>query len=29
LRLTLVREGYAETGGKRFRLRPKLLEPGF
>jgi IclR family transcriptional regulator, pca regulon regulatory protein len=27
--LTLVREGYAETDGKYFRLRPKILELGF
>lgn len=27
--LTLVREGYAETDGKYFRLRPKVLELGF
>ena len=27
--LTLVREGYAETNGKLFRLRPKVLELGF
>lgn len=27
--LTLVREGYAETDGKYFRLRPKMLELGF
>ncbi|WP_210482659.1 IclR family transcriptional regulator domain-containing protein [Microvirga antarctica] len=27
--LTLVREGYAETNGKYFRLRPKVLELGF
>jgi IclR family transcriptional regulator, pca regulon regulatory protein len=27
--LTLVREGYAETDGKFFRLRPKILELGF
>jgi len=26
--LTLVREGYAETDGKYFRLRPKVLELG-
>jgi IclR family pca regulon transcriptional regulator len=27
--LTLVREGYAETDGRYFRLRPKILELGF
>jgi IclR family transcriptional regulator, pca regulon regulatory protein len=27
--LTLVREGYAETDGKYFKLRPKVLELGF
>src|SRR5262245_46451237 len=27
--LTLVREGYAETDGKYFRLRPRVLELGF
>jgi IclR family pca regulon transcriptional regulator len=27
--LTLVREGYAETDGKYFRLRPKILELGY
>jgi IclR family transcriptional regulator, pca regulon regulatory protein len=27
--LTLVREGYAETDGKRFRLRPQVLELGY
>jgi IclR family pca regulon transcriptional regulator len=27
--LTLVREGYVETDGKHFRLRPKILELGF
>lgn len=27
--LTLVREGYAETDGKYFRLKPKILELGF
>lgn len=27
--LTLVREGYAATDGKQFRLRPKILELGF
>ncbi|MFG1192552.1 IclR family transcriptional regulator [Xanthobacter sp. YC-JY1] len=27
--LTLVREGYAETDGKLFALRPKVLELGF
>jgi len=27
--ITLVREGYAETDGKYFRLRPKILELGF
>ena len=27
--LTLVREGYAETDGKYFNLRPKVLELGF
>lgn len=27
--LTLVREGYVETDGKFFRLRPKILELGF
>ncbi|GGK50920.1 IclR family transcriptional regulator domain-containing protein [Salinarimonas ramus] len=27
--LTLVREGYAESDGKYFRLRPKVLELGF
>lgn len=27
--LTLVRDGYAETDGKYFRLRPKILELGF
>lgn len=27
--LTLVREGYAETNGKHFHLRPKILELGF
>ncbi|WP_332116805.1 IclR family transcriptional regulator [Azorhizobium caulinodans] len=27
--LTLVREGFAETDGKRFALRPKVLELGF
>src|SRR4051794_35694010 len=27
--LTLVHEGYAETDGKLFRLRPKVLELGF
>jgi IclR family pca regulon transcriptional regulator len=27
--LTLVREGYAETDGKYFRLRPKILDLGF
>jgi IclR family pca regulon transcriptional regulator len=27
--LTLVREGYAATDGKHFRLRPKILELGF
>jgi IclR family pca regulon transcriptional regulator len=27
--MTLVREGYAETDGKYFRLRPKILELGF
>lgn len=27
--LTLVREGYVETNGKYFRLRPKVLELGF
>ena len=27
--LTLVREGYAETDGKYFSLRPKVLELGF
>lgn len=27
--LTLVREGYVETDGKYFRLRPKILELGF
>src|SRR5712691_9511978 len=27
--LTLVREGYAESDGKYFRLRPKILELGF
>jgi len=27
--LTLVREGYVETNGKYFRLRPKILELGF
>ena len=27
--LTLVREGYVETDGKHFRLRPKVLELGF
>ena len=27
--LTLVREGYVETDGKYFRLRPKVLELGF
>src|SRR5260221_6255030 len=27
--LTLVREGYVETDGKYFSLRPKLLELGF
>jgi IclR family pca regulon transcriptional regulator len=27
--LTLVREGYAETDGKYFRLRPRILELGF
>jgi len=27
--LTLVREGYAETDGKHFSLRPKVLELGF
>jgi IclR family transcriptional regulator, pca regulon regulatory protein len=27
--LTLVREGYAETNGKYFNLRPKVLELGF
>jgi IclR family pca regulon transcriptional regulator len=27
--LTLVREGYAETDGKYFRLKPKVLELGF
>src|SRR4051812_19694415 len=27
--LTLVREGYAETNGKLFRLRPKVLDLGF
>ena len=26
---TLVREGYAETDGKSFRLRPKILELGY
>lgn len=29
LRSTLEREGYAETDGKYFRLRPKILELGF
>jgi IclR family transcriptional regulator, pca regulon regulatory protein len=27
--LTLVREGYAESNGRYFRLRPKVLELGF
>jgi IclR family pca regulon transcriptional regulator len=27
--LTLVREGYVESNGKHFRLRPKILELGF
>ena len=27
--LTLVREGYAETDGKNFNLKPKVLELGF
>ena len=27
--LTLVREGYMETDGKHFQLRPKILELGF
>jgi IclR family transcriptional regulator, pca regulon regulatory protein len=27
--LTLVREGYAETDGRYFRLRPKILELGY
>ncbi len=27
--LTLVREGYAETDGKHFNLKPKVLELGF
>ena len=27
--LTLVREGYAETDGKYFRLKPKVLELGY
>lgn len=27
--LTLVREGYVETDGKHFNLRPKILELGF
>jgi IclR family pca regulon transcriptional regulator len=27
--LTLVREGYAETNGKWFRLRPQILELGY
>ncbi len=27
--ITLVREGYAETDGKHFRLRPRILELGF
>src|SRR5260221_1020688 len=27
--LTLVREGYVETNGKYFNLRPKILELGF
>lgn len=27
--ITLVREGYAETDGKYFRLRPRILELGF
>jgi IclR family pca regulon transcriptional regulator len=27
--ITLVRDGYAETDGKYFRLRPKILELGF
>jgi IclR family pca regulon transcriptional regulator len=27
--ITLVREGYAETDGKFFRLRPRILELGF
>jgi IclR family transcriptional regulator, pca regulon regulatory protein len=27
--LTLVREGYVETNGKHFNLRPKILELGF
>jgi IclR family pca regulon transcriptional regulator len=27
--LTLVREGYVESDGKHFRLRPKILELGF
>jgi IclR family pca regulon transcriptional regulator len=29
LLLTLVREGYAETDGKYFRLKPRILELGF
>lgn len=29
LLITLVREGYAETDGKYFRLRPRILELGF
>lgn len=27
--ITLVREGYAETDGRHFRLRPRILELGF